>query len=42
MNIQLGDPVTEQIAHNIAISFININKMAIGVDVGNPCELRSS
>ncbi|KAH9952081.1 RdRP-domain-containing protein [Amylocystis lapponica] len=33
---QLGDTMTEEIANNIAITFSNIRKIAIGFDFGNP------
>ncbi|OBZ65791.1 RNA-dependent RNA polymerase 1 [Grifola frondosa] len=36
IRIVLGDPSTEQIQHNIAITFANIRKFAIGLDFGNP------
>lgn len=30
--------MTEEIAHNIAITFVNIRKLAVGLDFGNPCQ----
>ncbi|KAH9843166.1 RdRP-domain-containing protein [Rhodofomes roseus] len=35
IRIQMGDQMTEQIAHNIAITFANIRKIAKGIDCGN-------
>ena len=29
--------MTEEIGSNVAISFANIRKVAIGIDFGNPC-----
>ena len=34
---QLGDPMLEHIAHNIAINFVNIRRFATGIDWGSPC-----
>ncbi|KAI0718290.1 RdRP-domain-containing protein [Fomitopsis betulina] len=36
IRIQMGDPMTEDIANNIAISFANVRKIARGNDFGNP------
>ncbi|KZT71262.1 RdRP-domain-containing protein [Daedalea quercina L-15889] len=36
IRIQMGDPMTEEIANNVAITFANIRKMARGNDCGNP------
>ncbi|KAH9930752.1 RdRP-domain-containing protein [Fomitopsis serialis] len=36
IRIQMGDPMTEELAHNIAITFANIRKIAWGNDFGNP------
>ncbi|KAI8989763.1 RdRP-domain-containing protein [Trametes punicea] len=36
IRIQLGDKMTEEIGSNVAITFSNIRRMAIGVDFGNP------
>ncbi|KAI0362487.1 RdRP-domain-containing protein [Trametes cingulata] len=36
IRIQLGDRMTEEIGSNIAITFSNIRKVAIGMDFGNP------
>ncbi|KAI0636634.1 RdRP-domain-containing protein [Trametes polyzona] len=36
IRIQLGDRQTEEIGSNIAITFSNIRKVAIGIDFGNP------
>ncbi|EKM55297.1 uncharacterized protein PHACADRAFT_173398 [Phanerochaete carnosa HHB-10118-sp] len=36
IRIRLGDPMTEQLAHNVVITFANIRKLAIGLDFGNP------
>lgn len=30
--------MTEEIGSNVAITFSNIRRMAIGMDFGNPCE----
>ena len=35
---QMGDPMTEEMANNIAITFANIRKIARGNDFGNPCQ----
>ncbi|KAL6305270.1 RdRP-domain-containing protein [Sparassis latifolia] len=36
IRITLGNTMTEEIAHNIAINFSNIRRMAIGFDFGHP------
>lgn len=36
IRIRLGDPMTEQLAHNVVIAFANIRKVAMGLDFGNP------
>ncbi|CCM00004.1 uncharacterized protein FIBRA_02029 [Fibroporia radiculosa] len=36
IRIQMGNTMTEEIAHNIAVTFANIRRMAIGLDFGNP------
>ncbi|KAI0822735.1 RdRP-domain-containing protein [Trametes gibbosa] len=36
IRIQLGDKMTEEIGSNIAITFSNIRRVAIGIDFGNP------
>ncbi|THG97697.1 hypothetical protein EW026_g4356 [Hermanssonia centrifuga] len=36
IRLQLGDPVTEELAYNVVITFANIRKLAIGYDFGNP------
>ncbi|TBU35633.1 RdRP-domain-containing protein [Dichomitus squalens] len=36
IRIQLGDKMTEEIGSNVAITFSNIRRMAIGMDYGNP------
>ncbi|KAL4244861.1 RNA-dependent RNA polymerase [Abortiporus biennis] len=36
IRLQLGDPTKEQDAYNIAISFSNLRRLAIGNDFGNP------
>ncbi|KAM5531730.1 hypothetical protein V8D89_014579 [Ganoderma adspersum] len=36
IRIQLGDKMTEEIGSNIAITFANIRRTAIGMDFGNP------
>lgn len=30
--------MTEEIGQNVAITFSNIRRVAIGLDFGNPCE----
>lgn len=35
--IQLGNPMTDELASNVVINFHNIRKMATGIDYGNPC-----
>ncbi|CDO73610.1 hypothetical protein BN946_scf185014.g80 [Trametes cinnabarina] len=36
IRIQLGDKMTEEIGSNVAITFSNVRKLAIGIDYGNP------
>ncbi|KAH7883307.1 RNA dependent RNA polymerase-domain-containing protein [Phlebopus sp. FC_14] len=36
LRVQIGDPLNEQIRHNLIIKFTSISKMAIGHDFGNP------
>ncbi|KAI0672875.1 RdRP-domain-containing protein [Trametes maxima] len=36
IRIQVGDKMTEQIGSNIAITFSNIRRLAVGIDFGNP------
>ncbi|KAJ3536923.1 hypothetical protein NM688_g6770 [Phlebia brevispora] len=36
LRLQLGDPVTEELAYNIVIQFVNMRKLAVGFDFGNP------
>ncbi|GJE87096.1 RdRP-domain-containing protein [Phanerochaete sordida] len=36
IRIRLGDPMTEQYAYNVVITFANVRKLATGLDFGNP------
>ncbi|KZT06990.1 RdRP-domain-containing protein [Laetiporus sulphureus 93-53] len=36
IHIQMGDTMTEETAHDIAITFVNIRELTVGLDFGNP------
>ena len=37
IRIRMGDPICDDVAHNIVLSFANIGNIWIGFDFGNPC-----